>query len=314
MKKTLSKIIAFALALTCILSLCACSEVKNGSVIERIKIEVEYVDSEGKTNTFTAEAEMYVNFAPKTIEHLKKLIADGYYNGADITDIQSGFFSFGDATIGEDGKLVGKDGNVSYVDGEFKNNGFVGNKLTATSGALLLRRSNEAGANGESKYDTGKATIAVCTGSSSFSADYYCVFAMLRTDDNDTDADKDSFEYLTSLGRMQKIADLSATDAGEKVYYCISDKTDDSKSTDTDPVYNWVNHSRYVTYGKYGEEMSYYKGKFSFEDIEAGKAEDAKMTDEEKDDFVSKLTGNDAEFYTLPAYKAVIKRIELIKK
>lgn len=314
MNKILGKIIAFALAAVCVLSLVGCSEVKNGSKIERIQIEVEYTDAEGNKNSFTAEAELYLNFAEKTIAQFKKLIADGYYKNVDITNATSGYVSFGDYKFDADGKFTAIDQNVPYVEGEFLNNGHVGNRLTASAGALILKRSSEAGKNGESKYDTGKATIAVCLGSSAFSADEYCVFGMLRTDDNDSSADEDSFEYLSSLGRMQKLATLESTEAGEKVYYCISDKTDDSTSTESDPVYNWKKLSEYVTYGKYSEEMSYYKGKFSFEDIAAGRAEDAKMTDEEREDFVSKLTGNDAEFYTLPVYSAVIKSVSLLKK
>ena len=103
MNKLFAKIIAIARALTVIFSFTACSEVENGSKIERIQITLDVDGVEYKV-----EAKLYVDFAPKTIAHIKNLIKNGYYNGLDVSNATSSYFQFGDYKL-ENNQLVAVD-------------------------------------------------------------------------------------------------------------------------------------------------------------------------------------------------------------
>lgn len=298
MNKLFAKIIAIALALTVIFSFTACSEVENGSKIERIQITLD-VDGE----EYQVEAKLYVNFAPKTIEHVKKLIADGYYTNLDVTNVTSTYFQFGDYKW-ENDALTAIDGNVSTITGEFEKRGFTGNRLTVSQGSIILKRADEVESG--SKYDTGKATLAVALASGApFNAKEYCVFGQIVSDDGDKEADSESKEYLSSLERVMKVKDCLEDENGRKLYLCINDDTDVNDVEEGEFATNW--EGKYITYAEYEDEFTYFHGVLEANEL----SEENKLSEDEITDIKEKLATS-ANFMQIPTVKVVIKSIVLL--
>lgn len=289
MKKLLSKIVATLLIAATLLFCVSCKTIKDGSEIHRVKITVTLYDSDGNKQESDIYAELYVNFAPKTIAHIESLINNGYYDGVCISNVNTDYAQFGDAKLNVDGKTLNFIDQGEEVVGEFSANGLVGNKLTVGNGALVLKRAHVDEGN------SGKATIAVTFGSSTFSSDKYCVFGKLVDDDGDADAKDDSWAKKSSLAKMKTLTDLVSND-GVTVYYC---DVDDS----TDSEYNWA--GKYITYAKNGDVYRYFKG-FST-------ANGDMLTDAEQVDFETKRSENALNFRTIPAKNVVIKSVTLEK-
>lgn len=286
MKKLFNKIAALLIVAT--LCFCtSCKVIKNGSVIHRIKITLSLYDSEGVVSEQDVYAELYESFAPETVAHIEKLIESGYYNGVCISGISSDYAQFGDATLNADGTLNFKDQGSAVV-GEFSKKGWVGNKLTVGDGALVLMRGDV------DDYDSGKATVAITYGTSTFTADKYCVFGKIVDDDGDTEADEDSWEYKSSLAKIKTLTDL-VDDDGTRVYYCSADGDEDG--------YNWAN--QYITYAKSGDEYKYFKG-FSTDEKDV-------LSADEQSDFESKKSDNPFDFRIIPAKSVIIKSISIVK-
>ena len=305
MKKLFAKLVAAVLTLVTLFSLSACGEVELGSDIERIKITITLENADGVSTDYEVEAKLYVNFAPETFKQVKGLIENGYYNGADITNLTSTYFQFGDYSLSGGTIGAAKDGNVQTVKGEFENNGLVGNKLSVSQGSIILKRDN-VGSKGVSKYNTGKATLAVALSSSApFTVKDYCVFGQIVSDDGNKEADSSSVEYLSSLEKIMKVKDCLQDANGRKIYYCVKDE---SKAEDDDFVTNWQGQT--FTYAEYNDVFHYFKGVVSdFNNAEAVNA--AMLTDAEADDLASKLTTAD-NFRYIPVLKAVIKSIVVL--
>ena len=317
MNKLFAKIIAVALALTVIFSFTACKEVENGSKIERIVITLSLQDADSAEPTvYEVEAKLYVNFAPATVEHVKTLIKNGHYNNVDISNLTSTYFQFGDYNRDANGELKAIDTQVSTITGEFEKRGFTGNKLTMAQGAIVLKRANE-GINGGSKYDTGKATLAIALSASApFNVKEYCVFGKVISDDGDAEADEDSMEYLSSLDKLLKVKQTIADADGRKIFYCVNDETDVEESTEDKTLYNWK--GQYFTYAQYEEEYHYFKGILTAEEINdlailtEAERDAIILSDEEASDLVNKISV-DADFMNIPALTAKIVKIELKK-
>ena len=298
MNKLFAKIIAIALALTVIFSFTACSEVENGSKIERIQITLDVDGVEYKV-----EAKLYVDFAPKTIAHIKNLIKNGYYNGLDVSNATSSYFQFGDYKL-ENNQLVAVDGEVSPIAGEFEKRGFVGNKLTVSQGAIILKRATEAETG--SKYDTGKATIAIALSyAAPFNAKEYCVFGKVVSDDGDADADSSSVEYLSSLERLMKVKECIEDENGRKVYYCLNDDTVVEDAEEDEFAKNW--EGCYITYAEYEDKFTYFHGNLSASEL----SKDNMLSEEEITDLTAKLSTSE-NFMHIPTVKVVIKSIVLL--
>lgn len=287
MKKLFNKIAAALLIVATLCFCTSCKVIKDGSEIHRIKITVSLYDSDGNSSEQDVYAELYVNFAPLTIAHIEGLIKDGYYNGVCISAISSDYAQFGDATLNLDGTLNFKD-QGDTVKGEFLKNGWSGNKLTVGNGALVLVREKA------DDYNSGKATVAITYGTSTFGADKYCVFGKIVDDDGDSDADEDSWEYKSSLEKIKTLTNLAESD-DTRVYYCSADDSEDG--------YNWT--GQYITYAKSGDDYKYYKG-FST-------ANKDMLSADEVSDFEEKKNDNAANFRTIPAKSAVIKSISIEK-
>ena len=314
MNKLFAKIIAIALALTVIFSFTACKEVENGSQIERIKITLSLENAEGETTTYEVEAKLYVNFAPETVKHVKELIKAGHYNNVDITNLTSSYFQFGDYNRGADGKLTAIDTNVKTIRGEFEKRGFTGNKLTISQGTLVLNHANEALYGASTKYDTAKSTLVVTLSATApFSVKEYAVFGKIVSDDGNSEADKDSMEYLSSLDKILKVKDTIADANGRKVFYCVNDDTNLEESTDEKTLYNW--EGEYFTYAEYDDEFHYFRGVLDADDISAltdAERESLILTEEEAKDLASKVS-NSSNFMSIPTLTAKIVKIELVK-
>ena len=289
MKNLLSKLVAALLIVATLLFCVSCKTIKDGSEIHRVKITVTLYDTDGNEHESDIYAELYVNFAPKTIAHIESLIEKGYYNGVCISNVNSDYAQFGDAKLNSDGKTLDFIDQGSEVVGEFYNRGWKGNKLTVGNGALLLKRTDV------DEYDSGKATIAVTFGSSTFSSEKYCVFGKLVDDDGDADAEDDSWAKKSSLAKMKTLTDLVSND-GVSVYYC-------DKDGDKNTEYDWA--GQYITYAKNGDTYRYYKG-FST-------ANGDMLTDAEQIDFETKRSENALNFRTIPVKSVVIKSITLEK-
>ena len=305
MKKLFAKLIAAVLTLVTLFSLSACGEVELGSDIERIKITITLEDTDGVSTDYEVEAKLYVDFAPETFNHIKGLIENGYYNGADVTNLTSTYFQFGDYSLSGGTIGAAKDANVQTVKGEFEKNGLVGNKLVVSQGAIILKRDSE-GAAGVSKYNTGKATLAVALSSTApFSVKEYCVFGQIVSDDGNKEADSSSVEYLSSLEKIMKVKDCLQDANGRKIYYCVKDE---SKAEDDGFVANWQGQT--FTYAEYNDEYHYFKGVVAdFSDAEA--VNELMLTDEQAEDLASKLAVAD-NFRYIPVLKAVIKSIVIL--
>ena len=298
MKRILNKLIAVLLIATLAVGLTACKEIENGSEIHRVKITLNLYDSDGNSQTCDVYAKLYVNYAPDTVAHIEKLINDGYYNGVCISGTGSAYAQFGDATLADDGKLSFKDQGAT-VKGEFEKNGHVGNPLSCTSGALVLKHDAE----GANRYDSGKATIAVAFSSSSFDKSSYCIFGKLVDDDGDTSADEDSLAYKSSLEKMRTLIDLAKDDDGTYIYYCDEYTAEDGKT---------YFGGEYYTYAKNGNdddaEYHYYKG---FGNSAISDANE--ISGDDLDEFTTKKNAKNSVIRAIPAKSVVISKIVIVK-
>lgn len=295
MNKLFTKIIAIALALTVIFSFTACDEVEGGSKIQRIQITLQLDDEQVEV-----EAKLYVNYAPETVQHVIDLIEDGYYNGLDVTNVLSTYFQFGDYKL-VNGKLEELNQGAA-VKGEFENAGLTGNKLTVSSGAILLKREKD-------DINSGKATLVVALSASApFQASNYCVFGKILSDDGNKEADSSSMEYLSSLERVLKIKECIADANGRKVFYCLKDEVDSNVEGSKD----WT--GSYITYAEYDGEMAYFEGLLTEADLQnKAVAEEKMITEDQLNDLSNKITVSE-NFMHIPTVTVKIVKIELINK
>lgn len=200
MKKLLKKFIVGLLTVTCLVGATACSdEVKNGSKLDYLTVTLD-IDGEEKNVVF----DLYLNFAPGTIDHVKYLVSNDYYTNTVVSNVNK-HIEFGEYEI-KDGAYVSKysdSASLSYVSvikdyatqdkyigsarnykryfdddnklfegyavrGEFELNGFKNNKLDLSSGALVLKRDIGEKSSDMNSADTARATLAVTFGSDSY--------------------------------------------------------------------------------------------------------------------------------------------------
>lgn len=294
------KFTALVLIITALFSLTACKEVENGCVIKRIKITLSMENNEGDPTECEVFAKLYVNYAPKTVEHVEALVNGGYYNGVDIADIKTDYCVFGNYTLNKDDKLSDKD-QGSSVEGEFYNNGWKGNNMGAGDGAILLLHD-------EGEFNSGKATLAVSLSASApFDRESYCVFGRLLTNDGDKDADEKSLEHKNSLERFKTVLSKVSGKDGEKYYYC---KKDEQKDESDEEKKDWT--GKYFVYHKESDDEDA-KFKYYIKSSEGEETEIALDEDEEKD-LKEKMEKNPKDFVCIPALKVTVKKIEFIKK
>lgn len=297
MKKLLVSLLTLIIAVSCVFCLVGCSEVKDGSKIQKIKIVLEIYDADGTATETDIYAELYLNYAPESTAHIIDLIKKGYYDGTCISNVNSYWLEMGMYKYDENGKLVATDYSDGTVKGEFLNNGLKGNKLTVTKGSIVLKRNyDETGKEGStSQYNTATSGLIFClssSASSTFSKNSYCVLGKVLSDDADDDAE-DELEQKSSIDKLYSLIDYKSA-------------TDDNDNT----VITYY-------YEKAGEgEVKYYT-KWTDEDGEAHYAEGAEV-DESKElkdtaleDFEELFDKNKNYFLVVPSVKLVIKSVTL---
>lgn len=286
--------IALSLILTLILgvTLVACQEVEGSSKIQRMNMEIEFLDADGAIcDTQTVQIKLYLNYAPKTCEHFMKLCEEGYYDNTVISNVKNAYIEFGGYTYA-DGKLVKNEKECPTVEGEFEKNGIVvdNNKgLSISNGALVLKRPFDT-EDGVSQYNNGKGEIAIVfNGTNVYNKGYFCAFGVLDGEDGSSDEEASASEDestsvdrtgMSSFSKMFTIKDLASNDKGDKTYYYEKDGNYYSLKYDDD------------------ENAHYYKG-------------ETELLDDELTDFRELLTKDDKYFLVVP-YTQV--RIRTIKK
>ena len=214
MKKTLKSLLAAFLVGATALSAASCDTVKKGSVIKTCTVTIGYDGDKEQDVIF----ELYMNFAPATIEHFSYLAENGYYDNSIVSNLD-GYMEFGAFSKAADGSLVSKynNGEKGYygiitddyaagktvlgggaryyanksIYGEFSANGIGGNKLDFT-GSLVLKRDYSENIS-KSYYNTGKGTMAITFSTSSYFGDStkYAILGKLSREDEITVKDAD---------------------------------------------------------------------------------------------------------------------------
>ena len=320
MKKFL-RFIASALLVGAIsLSATACNQqIEKGSRIEYLDVTLEY-EIDGEATEKTVSFKIYSNFAPATLEHFKYLAAQGYYDGSAISDMTSSYVEFGayalsgnqllskyDAATEKNyysiitdayvsGKTIGSGDLARYVAdysivGEFEKNGFGGNKLDLSLGALVLKR--DKGSDG-SYYNTGKGTMAITFGSTGYfgAKTDFAILGKLRSDDEVED-DKSSYDFIRSL-----IEDFD-TDADERSYYYYNYVYTEKDLEDED---NATANDKLAAYGRYFMNDNggyYYKGANGSYNEPLDATDDAKL--------ISAFSSHSENMLSLPSADAKLK-------
>lgn len=199
MKKVLLRILPLMIIAALMFTVTACTYTQNGSVIRDVEVEFGY-EKDGEAKTASGKLSLYKTFAPKTYNHVLKLFNDGFYKNSAVTFDKSGTYVIIGAFDYSDG-YVDK-ASEATVEGEFENNGFQG-KLSLKAGALVMLREPDTGKGTTGKYDTAKATFAICLTDSpeGITAKNYTVFGMadedllngLQTAKTDCYADADGY-------------------------------------------------------------------------------------------------------------------------
>ena len=316
MNKILKSILALSFSTLFIVGASACSNgtVKNGSKIEKCTITLAY-EKDGESKEREVNFELYLNFAPATIEHFKYLAEKGYFDNSAISSVSS-YLEFGayelkdgeylsiddkyKSVITSDyasGKTIGKNSTARYTDllnivGEFEANGFGGNKLSFTSGALVLKREYSKDAN-SSYYDTGRGTMAVVFGSGTYfnSSSKYAIIGKLA-DDDATDDESSSLDFVKDL-----MSDFDADDSGN-IYYYFGYTADDDDLND-----------KIAEYGRQfmkDDDGIYYR-------VDAEGKYTVALDKEEDDDLLDAFSDNSAYMQVLPYGAITVKSVSFEK-
>lgn len=303
MKKLTKLILTLIVCCAVLFSFTACDEVENGSKIQRMNIELEFLNGSGEVvDTQTAEIKLYLNFAPQTTAHFMNLCENGYYNGVTVSHVNASWCEFGGYTK-TDNALTAKDYTFDKVVGEFRNNGFVGNTLKIEEGAIVMKRdySVSDGSDVSKKYDSAKGQVMVLFNSTTaLDADEYCVFGMVESTDGEeydsSVADSDLVRSdLSSIGKFQTISRLQDND-GSKTYYYekASSLTETSK-------YFGIKSDYYTVNTDSDGIKHYYKG------LEA--KTETELLDDDLTLFIELLNDKANDFLTLPYLEVRIKSI-----
>ncbi len=304
MKKIVKLLFTCALTLITLFSFTACAEVENGSKIQRMNIELEFLNASGEVvDTQTIEAKLYLNFAPETCAHFIKLCEDGFYNGVTVSHVNGTWCEFGGYT--RDGSaLTQKEYTYDNLTGEFKKNGFGGNKLKVQGGALVMKRNYDVndGTDNSPKYDTAQSSVLVMFNSTAkFDVDSYAVFGMLETTDGDEydDTVEDSEldrASLSSLGKFNTVERLETDDDGNKTYY-FEKNAEITEGSE----YFAIKSDYYSVIVDDEGEKHYYKG--------VGAVSENELKDDDLDSFTKLLNEKGNYFLTIPVTEVRIKTI-----
>ena len=221
MKKLLKKLTVAVLSVSCLFGAVACSStVKGGSKIQVMTVTFD-IDGTEKSVDF----ELYLNYAPGTIDHVKYLIGKGYYDGTLVSNVNKQIefgeyeegrvskytdkaklsyvsaikdYATADKTNGSSGTIkryVDEEGKINEnyaINGEFELNGIKGNKLDFSNGALVLKREVGTESGDRSYDDTARATLAVTFSSNTYYDDTraFAIIGKIKNSDDVTELKK----------------------------------------------------------------------------------------------------------------------------
>lgn len=200
MKKALIKILPLMIIVVLAFTIAGCTYTANGSVIRDVEVEFGY-ENNGEAKVASGKLSLYKTFAPKTYDHVLNLFKEGFYNNSALAFDKNGTYAIIGAFDYVNDDYVDKISDKT-VDGEFKNNGFDG-KLSLKAGALVMLREPDTGKGDAGKYNSAKATFAICLTDApeGIDAKNYTVFGMaddellngLKTAKSDCFADVDDY-------------------------------------------------------------------------------------------------------------------------
>lgn len=86
----------------------------------------------------TIKLELYPEYAPNTVANFVNLIEDGFYNGNNFHRLVAGF-----VLQGGDPEGTGYGGPGYSINGEFRENGYLNNNLSHTTGIISMARATK---------------------------------------------------------------------------------------------------------------------------------------------------------------------------
>ncbi len=188
MKKLVKIAISLCLCVACVfsvLSFSACGESDLVDVVVTVNI-----NGENKELNITLDKES----APKTVEHITKLIESGYYKDAFFYTMDGSSYNnqimFGDLKfdIGEIVQMKDGDKLPNTVIGEFENGAIKGSELKNVEGSIGLWRTWVSAYTNSSANDSGRATLYMPTGTIESYDGYFCVFGSFDLADENVKA------------------------------------------------------------------------------------------------------------------------------
>mgnify|MGYP002769978108 FL=1 len=330
MKKLLKRICAAFLAAATVFCFASCGKgvVKDGSKIEKMTVTLEYTDTDDKAQTLKVEIELYMNYAPATIDHVKYLASKGYYNGTIVSDLKTNHIEFGDFYLdnGERKSRYDENAKLAYTSiinsdyvsgktiangkrnrytatgsivGEFRANGISSSKtLTVSDGTLVLKRDTLT-YDSDGGHDTAKGTLALVTGSDS----YY----------TNVESGYTAAQCFAVIGKITKGKDTLKkliTDAdkyvkdtnGSTTYYFDYENCVDKNDKDSETLYE-----QFESLGHLFVKDS--EGKYTA----VGGETPIEITSDDYSDVLSKLNGNSKYLRAVPYKTITIKSVSLSK-
>ena len=330
MKKLLKRICAAFLAAATVFCFASCGKgvVKDGSKIEKMTVTLEYTDTDDKAQTLKVEIELYMNYAPATIDHVKYLASKGYYNGTIVSDLKTNHIEFGEFYLdnGERKSRYDENAKLAYTSiinsdyvsgktiangkrnrytatgsivGEFRANGISSSKtLTVSDGTLVLKRDTLT-YDSDGGHDTAKGTLALVTGSDS----YY----------TNVESGYTAAQCFAVIGKITKGKDTLKkliTDAdkyvkdtnGSTTYYFDYENCVDKNDKDSETLYEQFESLGHV-FVKDSE------GKYTA----VGGETPIEITSDDYSDVLSKLNGNSKYLRAIPYKTITIKSVSLSK-
>lgn len=330
MKKLLKRICAAFLAAATVFCFASCGKgvVKDGSKIEKMTVTLEYTDTDDKAQTLKVEIELYMNYAPATIDHVKYLASKGYYNGTIVSDLKTNHIEFGEfyldnserksrydenaklaytSIINSDyvsGKTIANGKRNRYtatgsIVGEFRANGISSSKtLTVSDGTLVLKRDTLT-YDSDGGHDTAKGTLALVTGSDGYytnvesgytAAQCFAVIGKITSG-------KDTLKKLiTDADKYVKDTNDSTT------YYFDYENCVDKNDKDSETLYE-----QFESLGHLFVKDS--EGNYTA----VGGETPIEITSDDYSDVLSKLNGNSKYLRAIPYKTITIKSVSLSK-
>lgn len=111
-------------------------------------------------------AELYSEYAPKTVENFVKLVSEGFYNGLTFHRVIPGFMVQGGCPEG-----TGMGGSGKNIPGEFASNGFEDNTLSHTKGVISMARAQAP--------NSASSQFFICVDDASFLDGDYAAFGKI---------------------------------------------------------------------------------------------------------------------------------------